>query len=312
MIEKNEQEIAWSLYWAQNKLHSCVAANFDSDQEVLNNIWCEFTELLKPQATVLDLATGNGAVPVALLSANADLKIDAVDQADIDPAQYVKDQPELLIVNFKAKIDINDLPIDEKRYDTITSQFGVEYAGLSAAAQASLKCLRPNGSFQFIIHHSDSEIIKASSLRLEEMVTLLAPEGIIDSLLLVLKGEMDFSSLEDCGRRYLESPAPRSDLISGQVFTGIERIAALIQSDLLQAQRLGATIKLRLQADHDRLTQMIEAAQTEDEINLFCSQLEKNGFRISTLKPVYVNDVEQKYLLAWQIQGAEGSLPNDD
>ena len=91
---QQQKELVWSLYWAENRLHSCVASGGEADQKVLNALWVALAESLPEQADVLDLATGNGAVPAAMLSVNSGLNIEAVDLADIDPTMFVKDRPE--------------------------------------------------------------------------------------------------------------------------------------------------------------------------------------------------------------------------
>lgn len=303
MSNSESESFAWSIYWSADRLHSCVASSTDSDQKVLDDIWADFAADLSPDAKVLDLATGNGAVPVALLKAQPLLAITAVDRADIDPTNYVKDKPELTSVTFLGSTDVNKLDLDDEVFAAVTSQFGVEYAGLFDASLKALDFLNDQGKFAFIIHHADSELIASSAIRQAELSNLLISRGLIELLHQVLRGEAEFSALEDLGQRYASSDQPKTGAISGQVFAGIEQIAKLITSEPEQARKLGATLKLRLQAESDRLKQMLSSAQSEDQINEYCKNIENSGFKISHKEPIYVDDEKQTYLLAWLVKG---------
>ena len=92
--EQKDNNIAWSLYWAEDRLHSCVATDDEADQKILNQLWASFSDKLPDAAQVMDLATGNGAVPAALLAAKPSLKIAAVDLADIQPQTFLKNRPD--------------------------------------------------------------------------------------------------------------------------------------------------------------------------------------------------------------------------
>ncbi|MFT4628917.1 MAG: ubiquinone/menaquinone biosynthesis C-methylase UbiE [Arenicella sp.] len=301
---KNEiKHLAWTIYWAEDHLQSFVATDGDADKHVLNSIWQEFARSLDDGAKVLDLATGNGAVPVALLSAREQLQIDAVDQAAIDPIQFVKGVIELEAVNFHSDIDVNTLPFTSDSFDAITSQFGIEYAGLSEATAKALEVLKKNGRMSFLIHHADSAIIDSSRVKLREMEQLLKEGGLIEMVLQVLRGTIEFSELESQGAAYLDGDLVRTQAISGQVFTGIGEIANAMQTDMLRAVNLGASIKLRLSSEHERLKQMGNAAQSDADMIEYRKLLELNGMELSTMQAIYADQSDQKYLLAWLVQG---------
>ena len=308
MQKENETEtLAWSIYWAEDRLQSCVATDADADQQALNSIWQEFASSLDPDSRVLDLATGNGAVPVALLSAQKNLQIDAVDQAAIDPNQFVKGHAELESVHFHADTDINSLPFSADSFDAITSQFGVEYAGLFEATRIALGLLKQNGRISFLIHHADSAIINSSRAKLLEMEQLLNDDGIVETLLKVLRGNIPFSELESQGKAYLSAEIPGTHAISGQIFTAIGEIADAMEGDMVRAVSLGATLKLRLSSEYQRLRQMANAAQSDADMIEYRELLELNGIELSTMQVVYADESDQKYLLAWLVQGQKSA-----
>ena len=140
----------WSLYWSEDKLYSCVAQSSEQDQAVLNTCWKEFAQSLKPDSHLLDLATGNGAVVDALLSANQSLQIDALDKASINPEQILTKHSDLKNVHFHSDTDVFETHFDSEKFDAITSQFGIEYAGLIKSSLHVMPYLKIAGRFQFI------------------------------------------------------------------------------------------------------------------------------------------------------------------
>ena len=302
MHEQNE-DLAWSLYWAADRLHSCVASDAKEDQDVLNTIWQEFARHLSDNAKVLDLATGNGAVPAALLSESPDLQIDAVDQADIKPDKYLSNYPNLKSVHFHANTDINKLSFEHHSFDVICSQFGVEYAGLCEATENILKYLKPGGSLLFLIHHQDSSVIQSSQVKILEMEELLQSEGLLEQLDKFLKTEIPFSQLESFGQKFLDSKALRTAEISGQVFAGINQIVTSLQADPKTAGMLGETLRFKFIGEYQRLCQMKNSAQSEEQMDEFKQLVLSKGVDINKHEPVYADKATNDYLLAWMIEG---------
>ncbi|MEM7357622.1 MAG: class I SAM-dependent methyltransferase [Pseudomonadota bacterium] len=300
-MKPDDKMQAWSLYWADDRLQSCVATLDQEDQQKLNSIWQAFAKSLNEGAKVLDLATGNGAVPAALLSGQPGLQIDAVDYAEIDPHQTLSEASLVASVNFHAKTDINKLPFSEHHFDAITSQYGIEYAGLESAAAKALKHLAEGGKIALLIHHDDSEIIHSSRAKLAELKRINEPKGLIETMLAVLRGEADFAELESQGQAYLAADFDKSQAISGQVFAGIEQVAQLMQSDPQKARDLGVTLGLRLRSEQQRLSEMDAAAQTETQIQAFSKWLTDSGMDVTSLAPVYIDESSKEYLLGWLV-----------
>lgn len=301
-----DENIEWSLYWAQDRLHSCVATEQDVDQKALNDVWETLSVGMGDSARVLDLATGNGAVPYALLAHNDTYKISAVDKADIAPLRYLSDRGLLESVEFVPNTDINNLEFKPNTFDAITSQFGIEYAGLEVATIAILPLLKSSGKLRFLVHHADSEIVKRSQEKVNEMAELIKPAGLIECLLCVLRGESELSSLEKIAIDYQAVNTSLSQQISGQVFSGINQIVAQMQNNHRAALELGATLNLRIRSEHTRLSQMIDAAQSHKSIADFSDKLERDENVSIEFTPYYVDDKSSKYLLGWLVDGQNG------
>lgn len=289
---------AWSLYWSEDRLHSCVAKSSDEDQHFLNHIWSDFAKGLTDNSNVLDLATGNGAVANALLATNRTLEIDAVDRAEISPLSALKSQNNLSTVTFHSEIDINEMSFELDSFDAITSQFGIEYAGLKSASKAALPLLKSAGRFQFIVHHSDSSLIQSSQLKITELEQLVRESGILQTLINSLGGNGDFSQLEHVGQDYLKLDKPRSEEITGQVFAGIERIIGGFSGNPNGAIELGLALDLRVRSELDRLRQLISASQSPQAMEAWLGDIADLGFTAS-YSPLYMDPASQGYLLAW-------------
>lgn len=288
----------WSLYWQQNQLHSCLESGNTGAQQLLESIWKQLASNLAEDAKVLDLATGNGAVPSLLLKHSPNLKIDAVDKAKINPNQHYHSNPLLTKVVFRGNIDIVNLPFLVNSFDAITSQFGIEYAGLEQATEAATPLLKENGLLVFIVHHHQSEVIKASKVKLIEIKELLKEGGLIEKFSAYLQKKLNRMQLEKAGQEFIDSNCQKSDQISGQIFAIIEQS---IQKQQLGDGHVAETLDMQLRAQQQRLEQLLSVAQSEAKIEEYKAELAKHNLQIKQCKPVYAQAEQNSELIAWYI-----------
>ncbi|MDZ7825867.1 MAG: hypothetical protein U5R48_07585 [Gammaproteobacteria bacterium] len=69
MAESPSSIDPWTLYWQADHLQSCVPAEGGRPAAAVDRLWEDFARTLPADGRVLDLATGNGAVPMALRNA---------------------------------------------------------------------------------------------------------------------------------------------------------------------------------------------------------------------------------------------------
>ena len=301
-MKPSEKEIAWSLYWSQDRLHSCVASENKQDQQVLNRIWTEFADGLSARASILDLATGNGAVPSGLLAARPDLAIDAVDQADIDPTKFVTGNELLSSVRFHANTSILQMPFQANQFDAITSQFGIEYAGLHEASFAAIKLLKSDGKILFLIHHQQGSLIRDSQAKLTELRNITVADGVLDALRTFLNNGYDLARLNQAGELYLHGDFVRTEAISGQLFAGIEQVINTLSRDAEQGKMLAMSMDLRIRAEQQRLQQMIASSHSEQSLSELCESLKQHNIT-AEFEPVLIDNQAQDYLLCWKLLG---------
>lgn len=198
-----QSQDAWSAFWRAGSGASCFD---DCGLDLsLHQVWNELVDKLSPDARVLDLATGNGAV--AMLCAKRaqergiPLVIDAVDAARIDPPSYISD-PEHLFqrVRFQGGVKLEKLPFGDETFLGMVSQFGFEYADEKAAIQEAARVLAPGGHLRFIIHAKRGVVSRDIRHRVARLHSVLEENGPV-SLVLALARAAESGDIETLKRK---------------------------------------------------------------------------------------------------------------
>lgn len=154
---------AWARYWTTGALHSCAtsfAANYDGS---ISSFWRDAFDPLVGGSRVLDIATGNGALPKLLVESTADATItcDAVDLAPVAPSWLV-----LLPVaqrgraRFHAGTPAESLPFESARFALAISQFGLEYTDLDRSIAELLRVMQRPSRVALVVHHAGSRLVE--------------------------------------------------------------------------------------------------------------------------------------------------------
>jgi ubiquinone/menaquinone biosynthesis C-methylase UbiE len=152
---------SWSRYWAGGALHSC-ATSFDGNyDDAIGNFWREVCSGMRADQRVLDVATGNGALPrlmLDLLGASGRLPlIDAIDLADIDPVWLRALSPKVGDrLRFHSRVLVEALPFADATFDLVVSQFGLEYSDLARSVDELRRVMKPGASAALVLHHAES------------------------------------------------------------------------------------------------------------------------------------------------------------
>jgi len=292
-----------TLYWSNNTPQSCIASQKGSDAEAIERVWRDFVAELKYDAKILDLATGNGAVPGAMLRDRQGYAITAVDRADIAPLKYLEDPGHLQQVKFIGGIDVGKLPMADQSFDALSSQFGIEYGDLAAIATEVSRVLKPGGRCLFLIHHQHSAIVSPNALLIEELENALQGGGLVETLQAFLKGSCSAPQVEQKGQQYLNSPGRKTRQISGQLFEGIGIILKSADSNSDRASAIAENMVTRLKAEYARLKQMQAASLSREEILDFKAQLVNTGLRVNEPEAMTVGVGEDEALIGWLLSG---------
>lgn len=151
----------WLDYWSSGQKSgpsSCLPAGSDAIQNSQQSIWREYGRKLPKKASVLDLATGDGAVLKMIRRHRPDLRLVGIDASPTLPAAPKG-------IKLKPGISMKQLSFKSESFDAITSRFGFEYAGNKQSVDEITRVLRRRGSFLFIIHHRDGPVVRFNMIR---------------------------------------------------------------------------------------------------------------------------------------------------
>ncbi len=173
---------AWSAYWAAGALHSCASSYQGGNYAgAIRGFWESHFKGLRTGDRVLDLATGNGALPLLVaefVGDKTDIRINAIDLADISPAAC-SDSP--LETIFQSGVSMEKLPFPDETFDLVVSQYGLEYARWPEALIESMRVCKQQGSAAFVMHHADSVLVQVARSELEGHRLILEHGGLLDS-----------------------------------------------------------------------------------------------------------------------------------
>jgi len=211
----------------------------------LGEFWREFFQSVEQpsgQAKMIDIASGEGAVAATAIDT---LGNDSVDLTCLDISQHAVG---ILREQFPSAdgivADARSIPLASGSFDIVTSQFGVEYAGIEAFEEA-VRLVAPGGQLVLLAHHRSSVMYEECSASLDAVEGLKACQFIRRSITMFEKG---FATLQGADRRPYDSAA--QDLLPA--YRKLERIM----------QRYGTHVAgdtlLRLYQDVDNIHQRME------------------------------------------------------
>ncbi len=158
---------AWTLFWADSAQSRCAAGAPEIWQALMRHWWA-FARSLPHGARVLDLGCGAGAVGRMLLAARDDLRVTGIDAARVPRSPL----PNLEI---RSETDMESLPFEDGSFDAVVSQFGFEYSQTRDTAAEVGRVLHPGAALSFLVHHSQSAIVRTNRERHGAVVAFLAP-----------------------------------------------------------------------------------------------------------------------------------------
>lgn len=151
----------WSQFWQefgaggapQQRCHIPGDGLTTADQH-----WRSFVRALPHGARIIDLGCGAGILGRTLLQQRGDIHVTGVDFADVSPLSM----PGLTV---HAATAMEHLPFADEHFDAAVSQFGVEYGDMKLTVAQLARVLKPGAQFSFLVHHSDSEIVREGGVR---------------------------------------------------------------------------------------------------------------------------------------------------
>lgn len=289
--EQAARQAAWNAYWATGGLHSCIGSYAGNYAGAIGEFWQRQFAGLGPADRVLDLATGNGPLPLMLWeSSPADCpQVDAVDLARMAPRWY---RPEVhAAISFHPGIAMERLPFPDGVFDLAVSQFGFEYAQRGPALRECLRVTAGGGRIAFVMHHAGSVLVDVGRGELANGTALLAPGGLLAAAGGVIPWFARARAGEDLSRN-AEALAKRGEYndamrrLAGQAQASrapdllleardwVHRLLASVGVDPEPAQRLLAGYRDALGSAGLRTAEMIEHALDEAAVRDMVAQID--------------------------------------
>jgi ubiquinone/menaquinone biosynthesis C-methylase UbiE len=193
----------WDTYWQGARDKDSYSSD-GARHPAITTFWDETLEqVLGPLSgpRILDIATGSGAVIEALFrhTKDADPDISCVDISEAAIESVRRQYP--AVVGIVA--DAVSIPLDSSRYDLVTSQFGIEYAGQAALDEAA-KLLAPGGTLAVLMHIRPGLIFDECSAALDAVRRMQKSE-LFDRLLRLF--ETGFAAVRGADRAPYEQAA---------------------------------------------------------------------------------------------------------
>ena len=154
---------AWDKFWATEQTRGgggCLPGRSPAIEAAQRRAWQAFAIKLPRNATVLDLATGDGRVMAWMFDARSDLGLLGVDLAPRIPVAPKGTKS-------RGGIAMEALPFAADRYDAVTSQFGIEYGDLDAVLAETARILRPQGKAAYMTHRLAGPLVAHNRARRE-------------------------------------------------------------------------------------------------------------------------------------------------
>jgi SAM-dependent methyltransferase len=175
---------AWSRYWARGVPHSCIGTYGDRYGGAIAAFWKEVFAGLPDGARVLDVATGNGALPRLLLDQCRHPRVtcDAVDIATVHLPWLASVAPaERSRVRLHEGVDAAALPFADGSFDLAVSQYGIEYTDLEGSVPELLRVLAPRGGVAMVLHHVQGRPATLAAVEIDHIRWLTAQGGWFDA-----------------------------------------------------------------------------------------------------------------------------------
>lgn len=321
---------AWDRYWAYGNLHSFSQVTSGNYTGRIAAFWDGVFGDLADGSRILDIATGNGAIPLLAQAAGTAtgrvFDIHATDLAAIEPDRQVSDEAlreRLQAIDFHARTPAESLPFEAGRFDLVCSQFGLEYSDLEQSVPETARVLRHDGHIALIMHHARSAAVLAARDEVAQV------DFVLEEAKLYLKARNLLRAEADTGtRRRSGSPHPKVVKKRKAVDQAIQQIEAnarqrqsnrllvgplnYVREVLTLAGRDGPAQALawldeahrRVRATRERLAAMQAAAHDDQTMAEFIESLAAAGFDTPACSTLIEDNDE---VVGWQVRARRKS-----
>lgn len=289
---------SWDAYWAGTGTTGAFSSGGVS-HPAIDACWNTlFSDLDRRDAgyALLDIATGNGAVVERALAGPAgdSFRVTCVDISDAAIDNVVARFPGVTGI----VADAREIPLDDAGFDLVTSQFGVEYAGLAAITEAA-RLVAPAGRLVMLLHtdtgsiHQECSDSLAAITALQEARFVPLARVFFDAGFNAVRGG-DRAAYDDAGRKLAPAVQAAEQIISrfgedvaggtvAKLYADVGRIHERIQYfDADEVLQWITAMEAELDAYNARMASMMNAAIDRQTFDKICRQLEDDGFELQS------------------------------
>lgn len=172
----------WTRYWRGGSLHSCGQAYAGNYAGTVAAFWQAQFALCPDNALILDVGTGNGAIPRLAFDHAERLgrtwRIHGADLAGIDPAALDPtsaagaDAGRYAALQFHPGTSMAALPFDDGAVDLVTGQYALEYTDTAASVREFARVLASGGRAAFVLHDAGSVVLRATTPQIDDCTYL--------------------------------------------------------------------------------------------------------------------------------------------
>ncbi|MCH7820791.1 MAG: class I SAM-dependent methyltransferase [Proteobacteria bacterium] len=313
---KPSETRGWDTYWQGTRDKDSYALG-GASHPAITSFWDDTLSQILASTTnarILDIATGSGAVIEKFFhhSTDAQPDITCVDISDAAIDGVRRRFP--AITGIVA--DARSIPLESFRYDLVTSQFGIEYAGLDALDEAA-RLIAPGGTLAMLMHVRPGLIFDECSAALDAVQRTQKAEFVERALRFFESG---FAAVRGADRAPYDQAA--SDLnpaieavdtilsehgehVAGgtiaKLYFDVERIHTRIQTHDPDEVLEWLRTMVRELADYgERMASMCDAAIDEKAFGDAGERLRKHGLTIAQGEPLL--PVDGVLPVAWALQ----------
>ena len=253
----------WQRFWQDAGIDGCTATLPPAVAASISGGWQALLSCVPPAMRLLDVACGRGAI-LALARAQGFTEVCGVDLVAIDSADPA----------ITGGVDAAHLPFADQSFDIVTSQFGIEYAGLAAAGLEAARVARHH--LWLLLHAAEGPIAAQAREQLDQLGWLRDEEGAF-ALIRAHASAPDASASARLQALRVRLVARAETAENTTLLEGLwHNIGEMLNGDASRA----AGMVSELEAYATRLTTMAAAAPTADATQQLRASLEGHGWQV--------------------------------
>ena len=293
----------WDEFWEQGYITTFGPTLKNNYTGQLRSFWEGIFSKVGSDEIILDLATGNGALAcLAYETANSKGSqpgIYAIDAAripsDIDAPQNIKEARKA--IHFFGEMPCESLQFEDRQFDLITSQFGIEYGDWNKSLQEVHRTLKNDSSAHFVCHARESSLLKSAHRELPIYRSALEEKNIFEAAVMFATNHQSSSGKSSAHKAELNQSVNQLQALFSE-----EELFRMMLTDLIRclkllnqlpatdvAQMLSAR-KSTYQAAYARQRDMVEAALDERAQEQILRTSKKIGFHDAMAKEFRQNN----------------------